>query len=341
MSMFERKNPWGKGELEFDNYEPLPPTPISKFAREKFHSWGFSESTLNSLQDFTSRFRYDLVPEKIERLLDIKVHINQNAVGEWEATLPNFSDAMGRLSGECIDIARQWTIQMHFGGLLEDMKAEAFAQNKHELAVLHCQGHSRTHFSRAEANHAWNGICLLDKKKRIIPSSIVLIDAAFQEITPLQESGYKPALTTIPDSYIIPRDCTFSCGVISSSRVREGSGVILGRSEVEDTVYALSFAHSERSGLTLPLLQRIFADSSSDFFYTLPNQADIIHPYPRQQVNEKESDEIAMLLDLTAGFEFTTDPWPPEQPSALSRPHDYETPPRQVQPPGMLVKFTK
>lgn len=177
-----------KGQLEISHPEiaPLPPTLVTPDARERLESWGISLRLVEKLRVFTSSFRYDLCPEKMERYRLRDAFVYRDLHTE-EVILPGFFDYMGRLDGQCGDIAVQQLRALYSEGLVREMNSALRAKCKPKIALCLASGLSRTHFNKEGDLHLWAG--LVREGRRI--GDMVVIDASFQEISNLEESGYQ------------------------------------------------------------------------------------------------------------------------------------------------------
>jgi hypothetical protein len=91
-----------QGELEraHPDIEPLPPTSITPEAKERLESWGMPEPFVTRLQELSSSMRYDLCPEKAERIAQNDGYIYVTDEGGEEIILPNFYNHKNRLDGQ-------------------------------------------------------------------------------------------------------------------------------------------------------------------------------------------------------------------------------------------------
>lgn len=108
-----------QGELERKQVEiqPLPPTPITPDAKKQLESWGIPEGFISRLQEVASSMRYDLCPQKAERIASNEAFIHTTPEGE-EVVLPDYYDVEGRLDGECGGIAKQLLVKLHETGYI-------------------------------------------------------------------------------------------------------------------------------------------------------------------------------------------------------------------------------
>jgi len=245
--------------------EPLPPTEISNDARERLKSWGLNEE-IDDLRNFTSQFRYDLCPEKLERLSKKKFEIyskEENGLSIDYIKIPSFFDVKGRMDGQCGDISKQWIVNMDRSGLFKKIK-----KSLNESCILSmgtCFGLSKTHFCRKGSSHFWNILSLHDCSTW--SEKDVFFDASFQKIMTKEESGYEAENISINiDSIINKKDTELKVGKIFSDKngnlhVEEGRSVVLGVSSDFKYSYRLGFFKNMTD--ILPVLTCLYEDGSS------------------------------------------------------------------------------
>lgn len=170
-----------EGDHERKKGEPLPQTKITEAARDTLLSWGIRQEQIDDIRRFTSQFRYDLCPEKVERLTKREAELFEKEGREY-VNIPSFFDVTGRLVGECGGIGNQWVIKMDESGLFDKLKL-----NNPNLVTAMYSGRSETHFHTEGTTHVWNGIVLQDHDGAILDE--IYCDAAFQIIKTKAESS--------------------------------------------------------------------------------------------------------------------------------------------------------
>jgi hypothetical protein len=256
------KNP---GELERSGFEPLPPTELSHEAREKLENWGLASEQIDHLQQHTSQFRYDLCPQKVDRLSQNKAEIFTRDGKEF-VNLPTFFDVEGRLDGQCSDIARQWIIQINESDLIDELNAHRIDDSR--IVTCYYTGNSKTHFCKEDSNHVWNGLAIVEGDDVI---DEIYFDAAFQAIMSKPESGYtqKTALfdakgVEINENIDIPIGWV-EIGESSWSGNVSGMAV-LGVSRDFQYSFLLGFVRDQTQAI-LPIVGKVDAAGECDYFF--------------------------------------------------------------------------
>jgi hypothetical protein len=314
------------GDLEKKGIGPLRPTEISPQAREKLTSWGVDPDVIKALQKFTSSFRYDLVPEKAKRLAEesVKEPIKVFKKDEQEyVNLSSFFDTDGRFDGQCIDIAKQWIIQIHESQLIEELNRN-LKENK-VVPTRHI-GKSKTHFCREGDIHWWNGLALVDAKDNVLEQ--IYIDAAFQNIHTKGESKYEdeskykkieainPMYFTNKKQYNVPIgriDINEDNFTVSESKV-----AILGVSSNYEYAYGLGFARDKNTNAIKPILERTYSDGSYDY-YIIGNEGQIARGYRHTEVSDQNMEDVEQILKIAANFNFVETKKPPKKEHVIWR----------------------
>ena len=257
-----------RGELERADptIEPLPPTPITDKASANLRSWGLSNKDIKGLQELTSSFRYDLVPQKAERIARNGGYIAQNPDGTEIVVLPSGLNKVGRGDGHCGAIAKDLLIAFAQTGYLPEVNKNLKAQGKPTLEPCFVAGLSRTHFTQEKNNdkHVWVGLVPEGKPA----TDMITIDASFQEISTSLDNNYQ--------TRILQRNISELPGYTPSSSAKIGSfqtaedgieyklnqPVILGLSPDKEIAYSLGFLKDVASDDIRPVLSTIPKDSS-------------------------------------------------------------------------------
>lgn len=202
---FERKKPvinlMGL-DNEFDC--PLPPTPITDEARNKFKSWGIPDEYVERLRLVAALFRYDRCPQKAARVARMSGLLFKHK-GEEMMILPNFIDGEVRLDGECGGIASQLIRALNYSGFLHELNALLRRGGMPIISPIYSTGKSRTHYNTEGAQHVWTG--LIPKGKD--PGCQVVVDASFQEISNLEENRYRLERSVLNPQQIWVEDVAF------------------------------------------------------------------------------------------------------------------------------------
>jgi hypothetical protein len=306
-----------KGMLEslYPNIEPLPPTEIEASTQEKLLSWGISEKSLQRLQELTASFRYDLIPQKLERLKKLGIYL-----GDDRVLMPYFYAGGGRFDGECSDLANEWVDQMEYSGLLHDMQQEidAFWEEhgfSFKLVTTLSRGLSQFHFNQPGMMHVWAGLAMIDGEGEV--ADRVLVDPAYQKIMPnhmYREPG--KADIDIKATFRSETEAVASIGLLRDSGENftflPGSDIILGISSLESSsepqfAYGLLFVRVESTGEVTPVLKRIHPNGRDhDFIFIHPTEGPVMtHNFPNPELGEVNIDpELEVLAAFKKELEF-------------------------------------
>ncbi len=300
-----------RGELERTyDLAPLPPTKISEQAKEELADWGLTSEQIEALQEFTSSFRYDLVPEKVERLQQESIKVFKKD-GQEYINLPSFFDTGGRFDGQCMDIANQWVVQIHESKLIKELNRNLKKGNK-VVPTLH-SGLSETHFCKDGSSHCWNGLALVDKDGNV--KKEIYVDAAFQNIQTKDESKYIGKTAYInPKGIWIKKQYNVPIGWIDvdgHSFEEDLSGTaILGVSFSYEDVYELGFSRDRKTNNIRLVLSRLYADGSRDY-YIIGDEDQIIKTNGLNSTRDME--EIKKILIKAKGLRFVKGESPEEE----------------------------
>jgi hypothetical protein len=286
-----------RGELETKHgLDPLPPTYITPRAIESLKVvWGLSDLEIQYLRYFSSQFRYDLCPQKAERLASIPVEIF-SIQSVYQVNLPSFNDIMGRLDGQCGDIAQQWLVQMSLSGLVKKLNKN----NEKRIITAIYSGLSETHFCREGSNHFWNGLVLLDNRYNI--QEELYVDASFQNIHLKAESFYDQRTGT----YDITRvenseNSQIRLGWVEFSKGSWGGScpmtTVLGVSSDYNLAYSLGFVRDVDTGVIKPLLNVIYPDGKNGC-YIYGNSGQVMSSGEREEYELNKREILKILNEL-------------------------------------------
>lgn len=305
------------GELETLGVEPLPPTPITEAAHETLLDMGLTEELIAQLRELTSSFRYDLCRDKLIRIAESELLVSEKK-GKYSILLPHFF-SHDRLDGQCSDIGQQFLLQADFSGLLQDIRDTRLSNgNPDEICFCHCTGQSKTHFCEPKDFHVWNGLATFDHTHGI--RDFVLIDAAFQQICTLQESGYIPQEINygprkIEDGFVHHLQGVGNIN-LQTFTYDEGmnSSVVIGFSETREYAFSLGFVKREDQGPALsqkedeeyesliPVLKRGDTAGRTEFFFLHPDRDQMLGTFPLDKLTEQEYQELRELLSICQEF---------------------------------------
>ncbi len=254
--------------------EPLPPTEISNDARERLNSWGLNNELIDDLRNFTSQFRYDLCPEKLERISNKPFEVyskKENGLLIDYVKISSFLDVGGRMDGQCLDISKQWIININESGLFK--KIERNLKKEDVLVIESYFGLSKTHFCNRGDVHYWNGFSFKNSSMRVIEE--VFFDASFQKIMTKEESGYKVnGVITNVNSITSQEDIDLKVGNFFLDKnanicPKIESIVVLGISSDFKYSYGLCFLKNKTD--MIPVLRCLYEDGSSTLSIKIEN----------------------------------------------------------------------
>lgn len=167
--------------------EALPPTPLTDDARQRLFEWGFSPLQVEELRQHTSSMRYDLVPQRVQRIADNGMYIYTPPGGREVMILPNFYDFNDSGDGQCGDLAIQLRKRIlsdwHFASMNEYRRLRDLPALRLELVG----GVTGAYFT--EIKHYWLRLGLIDG------GPAVDVDPSLQEIS-LNKSNSHVVLET-------------------------------------------------------------------------------------------------------------------------------------------------
>lgn len=265
------------GELEQQHPEivPLPPTPMTREASARLESWGVSPERIRDLRDLTSSMRYDLCPQKAERIAQTGGYLQETDEGMQEVVLPHFYDSTARLDGQCADIAIRYHELLHTSGYLKEVNQELADKGRPPLERAHIVGLSRTHFNQPGQTHIWTG--LMPKGAGI--NELLTTDASFQEISMTANNGYTVAqLFHNPPKFSGVRSAK-AFAVKSESNLSDFSHTaVLGMSSDRQLSFGLGFYRQESTGEVRPVINALpgYVNGPEDKAYcTLSNSGEV------------------------------------------------------------------
>ncbi len=296
------------GLLEIQSgVEALPPTEISDAAVKKLESLGLGEMII-PLRNFTSQFRYDLCDEKLKRLaVNPAELLFSDKKEEYQIKLENFYD-VNRTDGNCFDIAAQWDRGFRKTGLFDMVNNSVYGSGKIELKRY--RGSTPTHFNTHLYSHFWNVLSVTKDDTQ----NNILIDASFQKIMTLEESGYRPKqlISEKPNTFeerkplILPFDEIFL--------TRNGGWeidlkniCIIGVSADYKYAYGLGFVYDYYHNHVKPVLDVVDAESKARGFFHSKNMA-LESTGDEIYVDEDRKAEIDELLKLAEKIRITQSP---------------------------------
>jgi len=307
------------GELETLGVEPLPPTPITEAARETLLEMGLSNENIRQLRELTSSFRYDLCRDKLLRIAESELLV-QNKKGKRSVFIPHFF-SHDKLDGQCTDIGLQFLLQADFSGLLQDIRDERSRDGYSDnICFCYCRGQSDTHFCTPNVFHVWNGLATYQQHQGL--TGFVLIDAAFQRICSMEESGYITEEINYGPQKIEEGPVHHLQGVgsinLGTFTYDEGmnSSVVIGLSETGEYAFSLGFVKREDQDPRLnpqdteeyesliPLLKRGDAAGTTEFFFLHPDRDQMLGTFPLDKLTEQEYQELRELLSICQEFSY-------------------------------------
>jgi hypothetical protein len=258
-----------QGELERTlSLEPLPPTPIVNGARERLQALGAPDELIVRLQEYTSSFRYDLVPQRVERLVKRGYYILENPDGCDEMLVPGFSDFNSRGDGQCGDIAWQLGRILHSTGFMDELNKYAKQQGAPEIKLMLAKGTSATHFLKVDQEHLWlelySGTDFGDGVN--IDYRHVTIDPSFQHISNPDNNSYT-IISRISDPLTI--DSVYPVRIVEpllwwdeGVLSLDNCGLTIGVSADKNLAYVAGVAKNVEAGSYHPTLLTILPNGS-------------------------------------------------------------------------------
>lgn len=241
-----------KGELEKAySVDELPPTPVTENAKERLQSWGLSGEMVERLQEITSSYRYDLVPQKLDGMVARGAYINKKTNGEEEIIFPGFFNFENRGAGQCADLSIQLLRDLHNTEYLDDLNSDLSKQGKPRIQPYFLNGFSRTYFTGSNPSHSHVFLGLLPEGAA--KEDMVVVDSSFQEISSIDNNGY-----TIKGMQINPKELHnyHSAAHLSVGTYTEADQqfnvfsptMIVGSSFDRKIIYQLGVAKNEENG---------------------------------------------------------------------------------------------
>jgi hypothetical protein len=156
--------------------------------------------------------------------------------------MPHFFDGMGRASGgQCGDIADLLLTRLHLSGLIDLINNKL---DDDPILVSLGRGNNRSHFSRSR--HVWIG---LTKKSDSDYKNMIVLDAAYQEISHIQVNGYRLGELQLATKVEKPLSMEINLAPITISNsgidVFSSYDKVLGVSEDKSVSFAIGFTRHQ------------------------------------------------------------------------------------------------
>ncbi len=277
--------------------EVNPPISIESESRQILLKSGISEERLNALTELARPYDYNSVLEKLKALTKNPIYISPSRI----VAIPDFFYGPGTRTGQCADIAIQFTKSTEFDQWILETNQDLEAKgSKLKLSKEIWDGQSKDFFNQPNDTHICSALNI-DGISLVIDPSMGVIGFA-------DEIGYQETnIITEIEKIDYLKTGFVGLGVIEQgSNLKFEKSLTLGISTNKQYIYGLAFLEDAKTNQIVPVIQRMHKNGYSECFILVENEVKSFYVFG--PVDEEAKLEILEMLTIVDSFKYTDDP---------------------------------